>query len=170
MLHSTRYHPAANTLPRALQWNPGKDIPRKTWGWTSAGSSAAAELGRGADLSGDVPEAIEDRTEHIPGVLYKALLLILEKTKQGQWKPPGESSAPSSHLGWAISQERLKPWRESRRDETNTGQGVTAAFKKKKKIYIWATREALQGEIESDAVKQKLKREVQMSWGRRKKN
>lgn len=41
---------------------------------------------------------------------------------------------------------------------------------KKKYISIWATREALLAEIESDAVKQKLKREVQMSWGRRKKN
>lgn len=34
---------------------------------------------------------------------------------------------------------------------------------------MWATREALQGKIESDAAKQKLKREVQMSWGRIKK-
>lgn len=31
---------------------------------------------------------------------------------------------------------------------------------------MWTTREALQGKIESDAVKQKLKREVQMSWQR----
>lgn len=30
---------------------------------------------------------------------------------------------------------------------------------------MWATREALQGKIESDAAKQNLKREVQMSWG-----
>lgn len=48
--------------------------PRKTLGWTSAGSSAAAELGREGDLPGDVSEAIEDRSEHTPEVLYKALL------------------------------------------------------------------------------------------------
>lgn len=34
---------------------------------------------------------------------------------------------------------------------------------------MWATREALQGKIESDAAKQKLKKEVQMSWERIKK-
>lgn len=134
MLYSTRHCLAANTLPCALQWNPRKDVPQKDIGMDICRKLSSSRTGQGKEICLEMslkPQRTDQRTSL--RCCIRPFFLILEKTKLRDRESQQERAQfPASHLGWAISQERLKLWRESRRDETNIGQGIMAAFKEKR--------------------------------------